>query len=99
MWFTRRRFLTGTGALALGAVGCVRAGSPAAPSATAIPYIDGLSLFPSDAGDFAAAHLAAGLFDVSDVEPVLQPDGSTAFRRTFARCRTPYCAASETVVE
>lgn len=93
MAITRRRFLTGTGALALGALTCTRSRPPAAPAAVAIPYVDGLSFLPADEATFAAAHLAAGVFDVSDGALVTHPDGRTVYTRTFAGCLAGLAAA------
>ena len=49
-------------------------------------YIDGLSFLPDDLADLRASKLDAYLCDISAIEAIKQPDGTTNYKRTYNAC-------------
>lgn len=49
-------------------------------------YIDGLSFVPENLADIKASELNAYIADISAIEAITQPDGSTNYKRTYKAC-------------
>ncbi len=49
-------------------------------------YIDGLSFIPKEHFDVKASELNAYIADISDIEAITMPDGSTNYKRTYKAC-------------
>lgn len=49
-------------------------------------YIDGLSFLPDDLADLSGSKLDAYLCDISAIEAIKQPDGTTNYKRTYNAC-------------
>ena len=49
-------------------------------------YIDGLSFIPKEHLDVKASELNAYIADISDIEAIKMPDGSTNYKRTYKAC-------------
>ncbi|AQS37820.1 Zn-dependent dipeptidase, microsomal dipeptidase [Shewanella psychrophila] len=49
-------------------------------------YIDGLCFLPDDLTDLKASNIDAYLCDISDIEAIKQPDGTTNYKRTYQAC-------------
>lgn len=56
-------------------------------------YIDGLSFLPDDLADLAASKLDAYLCDISAIEAIKKPDGTTNYKRTYKACMDSITAA------
>lgn len=49
-------------------------------------YVDGLCFLPDDLSDLNASKINAYLCDISDIEAIKQPDGTTNYKRTYKAC-------------
>lgn len=49
-------------------------------------YLDGLCFLPDDLSDLSASKIDAYLCDISDIEAIKQPDGTTNYKRTYQAC-------------
>ncbi|MBR9727979.1 membrane dipeptidase [Shewanella intestini] len=60
-------------------------------------YIDGLSFLPNDINDVRASKLNAFIADISDIEAITRPDGSTNYKRTYNACIKSIAKANATI--
>ncbi len=49
-------------------------------------YVDGLCFLPDDLNDLHTSKIDAYLCDISDIEAIKQPDGTTNYKRTYKAC-------------
>ncbi|MCJ8302278.1 membrane dipeptidase [Shewanella sp.] len=49
-------------------------------------YMDGLCFLPDDLNDLKSSGIDAYLCDISDIEAIKQPDGTTNYKRTYQAC-------------
>ncbi|WP_394131834.1 membrane dipeptidase [Shewanella maritima] len=90
---TRRKLIKGIGAATLLSP---FASMPAFARARNL-YIDGLSFLPEDINDVRASKLDAFIADISDIESITQPDGTTNYKRTYNACIKSIAKANATV--
>ncbi|WP_076416236.1 membrane dipeptidase [Shewanella sp. UCD-KL12] len=62
-------------------------------------YLDGLCFLPDDLSDLSASKIDAYLCDISDIEAIKQPDGTTNYKRTYQACMKSITAALTRVNE
>ncbi len=61
-------------------------------------YLDGLCFLPENLDDLEQSELSAYICDISDIEALKQPDGTTNYKRTYKACIKSIAAAQRRVV-
>ncbi|OBT08396.1 peptidase M19 [Shewanella sp. UCD-FRSSP16_17] len=62
-------------------------------------YIDGLSFLPDNLDDVRASKLDAYICDISDIEAITQPDGTTNYKRSYKACIASIKEAQQRVID
>ncbi len=93
---SRRRLLQGAAALGLLSQTLQIGAQPQANNLRV--FVDGLSFLPDDLNDLSASKLDAYLCDISEIEAIKQPDGTTNYKRTFKACIKSISEASARVI-
>ncbi|RYV02772.1 peptidase M19 [Shewanella sp. OPT22] len=61
-------------------------------------YMDGLCFLPDDLNDLKKSEIDAYICDISDIEAIKQPDGTTNYKRTYKACIKSIVAAQKRVL-